>query len=215
MRKKPVFLLLFILFLSGNFFSQNNRAALYSDRTQPEESLREEEKKELLHLARTSIKNHLKKKRGIVYSPESSGLLLERGAFVTLKKDGVLRGGIGFSSPVAPLYQTIIQASVSAAVKDTRFDPVTAAELRKINIEISVLSPLQKINNPMLIDVGKHGLFITKGSHSGLLLPQVPVENNWTRLTFLEQTCLKAGLPKDAWKSSADLFVFTASTFHE
>jgi len=166
-------------------------------------------------LARNSIKNHLKKKRGIVYSPESSGLILERGAFVTLKKDGLLRGRIGFSSPVAPLYQTIIQASVSAAVRDQRFDPVSATELRKINIEISVLSPLQKIHNPILIEVGKHGLFITKGSHSSLLLPQEPVENNWTRLAFLEQSCLKAGLPKEAWISGTDLFIFTTTVFHE
>ncbi|MCJ7580705.1 MAG: AmmeMemoRadiSam system protein A [Candidatus Aminicenantes bacterium] len=172
-------------------------------------------KKELLHLARTSIKNHLQKKRGIPFSPESPGLLLERGAFVTLKKDGVLRGCIGYPSPVAPLYQTIIQASISAAVKDTRFDPVTAAELRKINIEIAVLSPLQKIKNPMLIEVGKHGLFISMGSQSGFLLPQVPVQNNWTILTFLEQACIKAGLPKDAWKSGAELFIFTTNIFHE
>jgi AmmeMemoRadiSam system protein B/AmmeMemoRadiSam system protein A len=190
-------------------------AALYSGGSPPQEFLREEEKKELLRLARTSIKYFLKKKRAVEYSPESSGLLLERGAFVTLTKDGALRGCIGFSSPVAPLYQTIIQAAVFAAVRDTRFEPVTAAELRSINIEISVLSPLQKINNPMLIEVGKHGLVISKASRSGLLLPQVPVKNNWTRLTFLEQACLKAGLPKDAWKSGTDLYIFEAIVFHE
>ena len=190
-------------------------AALYSEGSRPEESLSEEEKKELLRLARTSIKNFLKKKRGVEYSPESAGLLLERGAFVTLTKDGALRGCIGFSSPVAPLYQTVIQAAVFAAVRDTRFKPVTAAELRSINIEISVLSPLEKINNPMLITVGKHGLFISKDNRSGLLLPQVPVENKWTRLIFLEQACLKAGLPKDAWKSGAELYLFEALVFHE
>ncbi|MFC2160294.1 AmmeMemoRadiSam system protein B [Acidobacteriota bacterium] len=190
-------------------------AALYSEIAQKEKSLRKEEEEELLSLARTSIKNHLKKKRGIAYSPESSGLLLQRGAFVTLTKDGELRGCIGFTSPVAPLYQTIIQAAISAATRDPRFDPVSSAELRKIRIEISILSPLQKINNPMLIEVGKHGLFIQKGRNSGLLLPQVPVENNWNRLEFLEQACLKAGLPKDSWKSGADLFLFTAVIFHD
>jgi len=190
-------------------------AALYSEDSQPEETLSEEEKKELLRLARTSIINFLKKKREVEYSPKNSRLLLERGAFVTLKKDGVLRGCIGFSSPVAPLFQTIIQAAVFAAVRDTRFEPVTVSELKGINIEISVLTPLQKINNPLLIEVGKHGLFISKGSRSGLFLPQVPIENNWTRLTFLEQACLKAGLPKDAWTSGADLFIFEAIVFHE
>ena len=190
-------------------------AALYSDSIRPEEALREEGKKELLRLARTSIRNFLRKKRSVDYSPENSGLLLERGAFVTLRTDGSLRGCIGFSCPVAPLYQTIIQAAVFAAAKDSRFDPVTSAELKDLEIEISVLTPLKKINNPLLVDVGKHGLFISKGSRSGLLLPQVPVENNWTRLTFLEQVCLKAGLPKGAWKSGADLYIFTAIVFHE
>jgi AmmeMemoRadiSam system protein A len=190
-------------------------AALYSESAQPEEALSEEGKDELLRLARTSIVNFLKGNKSVAYSPKNSGLLLERGAFVTLKKDGALRGCIGFSSPVAPLYQMIIQAAVFAAFRDPRFDPVTSAELKDLEIEISVLTPLKKINNPLLVDVGKHGLFISKGSRSGLLLPQVPVENNWTRLTFLEQVCLKAGLPKGAWKSGADLFIFTAIVFHE
>lgn len=190
-------------------------AALYSESVRPEETLREEEKKELLRLARTSIRNFLKGNKSVAYSPKNSGLLLERGAFVTLKKDGALRGCLGFSSPVAPLYQTIIQAAVLAAVRDKRFNPVTSAELKDLEIEISVLTPLKKINNPLLVEVGQHGLFISKGSRSGLLLPQVPVENNWTRLIFLEQACLKAGLPKDAWKSGADLYIFEVIIFHE
>lgn len=190
-------------------------AALYSESVRPEEALSEEGKKELLRLARTSIRNFLRKKRLVAYSPKNSGLLLERGAFVTLKKDGALRGCIGFSSPVAPLYQTIIQAAVFAAVRDTRFDPVTFAELKDLEIEISVLTMLKKINNPLLVEVGKHGLFISNGSRSGLLLPQVPVENHWTRLAFLEQACRKAGLPKDAWKSGTDLYIFEAIVFHD
>ncbi len=190
-------------------------AALYSEGFQQDAALNEEEKKELLLLARTSITNFLKKKKGYEYSPKSSRLLLEQGAFITLKKDGVLRGCVGFSSPVAPLYQTIIQAAIFAAFRDPRFEPVSAAELKSINIEISVLSPLQKINNPLHIEVGKHGLFISKGSQSGLLLPQVPVENNWSRLTFLEQACLKAGLAKNSWTSGADLYIFESIIFHE
>jgi len=146
-------------------------AALYSEGMKQEDALNEEEKNELLRLARTSIENYLKKKRGIEYSPKSSRLLLEQGAFITLKKEGELRGCIGFSGPVAPLYQTVKQAAVFAAFRDPRFDPVATEELKSLNIEISVLSPLQKIKNPQLIEVGKHGLFISKGSRSGLLLP--------------------------------------------
>jgi len=190
-------------------------AALYSESTQPEEALHEEEKKELLRLARTSIRDFLLGNKSIAYSPKNSGLLLERGAFVTLKKAGALRGCIGFSNPAGPLYQTIIQAAVLAAVRDTRFNPVTSAELKDLEIEISVLTPLKQIDNPELVEVGKHGLYISKGSRSGLLLPQVSVENNWTRLTFLEQACLKAGLPMDAWKSGAALYIFEAIIFHE
>jgi AmmeMemoRadiSam system protein A len=141
-------------------------------------------------------------------------LLSRKGAFVTLKKKQLLRGCIGYIEPVAPLYKTVIQAAIYAASQDMRFKPVSDSELKGLDIEISVLSLPQKINDPDVITVGKHGLIISKGSKKGLLLPQVPIEQKWSRKTFLQHTCLKAGLPQDAWKSGADIFIFEAIVFH-
>ena len=132
---------------------------------------------------------------------------------MTLKKRGHLRGCIGFIEPVLPLHETIIRASIYAAVRDSRFPPVSPEELKDLSVEISVLSPLERINNPRRIRVGKHGLIISKNGKKGLLLPQVPVENNWSREEFLSQICLKAGLPGDAWKKGAELYVFEALVF--
>ncbi len=141
-------------------------------------------------------------------------LLAERGAFVTLKKGGELRGCIGFIEPVASLCETVIQTAVYAATEDPRFTPVTAEELKELEYEISVLTPLKKIDNPQSVQVGKHGLVIAMGRNRGILLPQVPVENNWDREMFLDQACLKAGLPPDAWKKGAEISVFEAIVFH-
>jgi len=175
--------------------------------------LSEKSKKELLELARAAVELFIRKQEMIAYSPQNRELLGKRGAFVTLKKKDTLRGCIGFIEPVAPLYQTVIQASIYASSKDPRFKPVTSDELEEIDIEISILTPMRKISDPSLVEVGKHGLFVKWKGKSGLLLPQVPVENGWSRRTFLEQVCLKAGLPKDAWKSGAELLVFEADVF--
>jgi len=188
-------------------------AALYTKIPNPIFSLSPEEKIELLRLARSAINQFIKEKKIINYNTENLNFLAKKGAFVTLKREGNLRGCIGFIEPVAPLYQTVIQASVYAACRDQRFLPVSAEELDDLEIEISVLSPLKKIHNPSLIRVGKHGLVISKGNKRGLLLPQVPVENNWSRETFLKQACLKAGLPPNTWKSEADIYIFEAIIF--
>lgn len=188
-------------------------AVLYSVSPTPKFSLSSENKKELLRLARSAINQFIQDKKTINYKTQNLNFLAKRGAFVTLKKRGYLRGCIGFVDAVMPLYQTVIQASLYAATRDIRFPPVSTEELDKLEIEISVLSPPKKIQNPSLITVGKHGLIISKGDKSGLLLPQVPVENNWSRKTFLEQTCLKANLPKDAWKSGAEIYIFEAIVF--
>jgi AmmeMemoRadiSam system protein B/AmmeMemoRadiSam system protein A len=174
--------------------------------------LSENSKKELLELARSSIELFIRKQEMIAYSPQNLELLGKRGVFVTLKKKDTLRGCIGFIDPVAPLYQMVIQASIYASSKDPRFNPVTSDELEEI--EISILTPMRKISDPSLVEVGKHGLFVKWKGRSGLLLPQVPVENGWSRRTFLEQACLKAGLSKDAWKSGAELLVFEADVFN-
>jgi AmmeMemoRadiSam system protein B/AmmeMemoRadiSam system protein A len=188
-------------------------AAICSKKPTPKFSLSPEEKTELLRLARSAINQFIKEKKIINYSTENLNFLAKKGAFVTLKKKGFLRGCIGFIEPVAPLYQTVIQTSVYAACKDQRFPPVSADELDDLEIEISVLSPLKKIHDPSLVRIGKHGLVISKGNKKGLLLPQVPVENNWSKETFLKQACLKAGLPPNSWKSEADIYIFEAIIF--
>jgi hypothetical protein len=188
-------------------------AAIHSGTSASEFRLSAEEKKELLRLARSSINQFVREEKVLNYETQSSILLSRKGAFVTLKKEGHLRGCIGYIEPVLPLYQTIIQASILAACRDQRFPPVSVDELEDLEIEISVLTPLKKIQKPRLVEVGKHGLVISKGDKTGLLLPQVPVENHWSRETFLQKACLKAGLPENAWKTGADIFIFEAVVF--
>lgn len=188
-------------------------AAVYLENSLPKFTLSSEEKKELVNIARSAIEKFILERKILNHQPQNAKLLTKKGAFVTLKKWGRLRGCIGFIKPIGPLYQIVTQAAIYAACKDPRFPPVTPEELKHLEIEISVLSPLEKIDNPHLVKVGKHGLFISRGNKSGLLLPQVPVENNWSRNTFLEQACLKAGLPKDAWKHGAEIFIFEAIVF--
>ncbi len=180
-----------------------------------EEALTEQEKKELLRLAREAITLFLQNKNPPHYTPSSPRLLEKKGVFVTLHHNGRLRGCIGFIESSLPLYQTVIQAAIYAAVKDVRFNPVSLDELPDVEIEISVLTPLTKITNPAQIQVGRHGLVIEKGRQKGLLLPQVALENGWDRLTFLRRACLKAGLPPNAWRQGAKIFTFEAQVFAE
>lgn len=189
-------------------------AALIAKTTEKDFYLSEKEKKELLRLAYTTVDLYVREKNLPEYKTESAHLLQKCGAFVTLNKKGRLRGCIGFIEPVLPLYQAVIQASVYAATRDARFLPVSIDELDDLTVEISVLTPLRKIVNPNIVTVGKHGLVIARNGKRGLLLPQVAIEHNWTRETFLERTCLKAGLPKDAWHSGAEIYVFEAIVFH-
>jgi AmmeMemoRadiSam system protein A len=134
---------------------------------------------------------------------------------VTLTRAGDLRGCIGYIEPVLPLGQAVIRTAIYAATEDRRFQPVTAAELKDIRVEISVLTPAREIARAELVKVGTHGLIVEKGGLKGVLLPQVPVDNGWDRETFLAQGCIKAGLPPDAWKRGAKLSVFEAIVFHE
>lgn len=188
-------------------------AALVVEPVSEDFRLSGQEKKELLDLAYATVNMYVREKKLPEFTPRTDNLRRKCGAFVTLKKHGELRGCIGFIEPVLPLHQAVMQASVYAACKDSRFLPVTRDELEDIDVEISVLTPLKKIRQPNRIMVGKHGLVIAMDGKRGLLLPQVAVEHNWTRETFLEQACLKAGLPKNAWRSGADIFVFEAIVF--
>ena len=125
-----------------------------------------------------------------------------------------MRGCIGHIEAVRPLYATVRECARAAALDDPRFDPVTPAELSSLQLEISILSPLVDIA-PQEVEVGRHGLLISRGGRRGLLLPQVAVEWNWDREQFLEETCLKAGLPADAWQHGARIQAFTAQVLKE
>jgi len=181
--------------------------------------LRHEEKAELLRLARKSIEARLRNQEPPELPRETLDahplLTEERGAFVTLTIDGRLRGCIGNIRGVAPLASTISRMAVSAATEDPRFPALQAREIDKVAIEISVLTPLEKISDPEEIEVGRDGLYLEKGMNRGLLLPQVATEYGWDRYRFLDQTCLKAGLPEGAWKKGADIYIFSAQIFNE
>jgi AmmeMemoRadiSam system protein B/AmmeMemoRadiSam system protein A len=180
-----------------------------------EYSLTPEEKAELLRLARASVTEFVERRAVIEDASGKAKFLEPRGVFVTLTKGGDLRGCIGFIEPVAPLGQAVIRAAVYAATEDPRFPPVRPAELKDLKVEISVLTPVREIADPRQVIVGRHGLIVARGGLKGVLLPQVPVENKWDRKTFLEQASLKAGLPPDAWRLGAKLYVFEAIVFHE
>ncbi len=146
--------------------------------------------------------------------PDSAVLKEKRGAFVTLKKNGELRGCIGYIEAFKPLYQTIREMGNAAAFNDPRFPELEAKEWPEIEIELSVLTPLREIDDPDIIEVGKHGLLIRHGNSSGLLLPQVAVEYGWSREELLAQTCRKAGLGADCWRrSGTKLYIFSADIF--
>jgi AmmeMemoRadiSam system protein A len=137
----------------------------------------------------------------------------KRGCFVTIKIHDKLRGCIGCFTTEKPLWATVQEMAIAASSRDPRFYPLHQDELDDISIEISVLSPLAKIESFEEIQVGTHGLFIEKNMYRGVLLPQVATEYGWDRDTFLTQTCLKAGLDPDAWKSEADIYIFSAQIF--
>lgn len=161
-----------------------------------------EEKTYLLDLARQTVTSGIGNKNFTSTPPPAPTQRLgeKRGAFVTLTKGGNLRGCIGFTQARLPLPETIQEMAFAAAFEDPRFPAVTTEELDQLEYEISVMSPLAIVDDIQSIRVGRHGLMIRMESHSGLLLPQVATENDWNRITFLEQTCLKAGLPKNSYK---------------
>lgn len=167
----------------------------------------------LLKLAHHAIESSLGG-RLLDLSPPSDHLAEFRGAFTTLHLHGRLRGCIGYVFPTQPLHQTVAETARAAAFDDPRFQPVTLAEAPELKIEISVLSPRRPVR-PQEVVIGRHGLVVTQGNRRGLLLPQVPLEWEWDRETFLAQTCLKAGLDPAAWQHGAELQAFTAEVFGE
>ena len=178
--------------------------------------LNSKQKDYLLRLARESILSKLEN-RDLKFEFSEEEIFNEKlGAFVTLKIDQYLRGCIGYVVGIEPLHQTIIDMARAAAFSDPRFSEVRKEEMKLIQIEISILSPLIEVNSIEEIKIGRDGLMIQNQFTSGLLLPQVAIEWNWDRDKFLEHTCLKAGLERDAWKSKENkLFRFSAEIFFE
>lgn len=174
-----------------------------------------DEHKRLLDLARQSISKYLETGKEVSLTKLNSRETRKCGAFVTLSENGQLRGCIGFTEPIFPLWQTISRAAVAAATQDPRFPPLSKDELSEIKIEISVLTPPVKVKDIDEIRVGTHGLVVKKGGYSGLLLPQVATEYGWNRLQFLDQTCRKAGLMPGEWKNGAEIYRFSAEVFNE
>ena len=167
----------------------------------------------LLRLAHESILSALEG-REIPLDPPTKHLAELRGAFATLYLGGELRGCVGYVFPVSSVYRAVADTARAAAFEDARFRPVTLPEASQLEIELSILSPPQPISIEA-IEIGRHGLLISLAGNRGLLLPQVSTEHNWDHVTFLEQTCRKAGLPLDAWKNGATIEAFTAEVFGE
>lgn len=191
--------------------------AVHEDFVQLPFSLDAHEKSELLTLARKSVEHAVNQNKP--YEPDAftnDALNQERGAFVTLREAGQLRGCIGYTSPTKPLYMTVRDTATLAALRDPRFQPVSASELPLLDYEVSVLSPLRRVIDIQEIKVGEHGLLMKSATNEGLLLPQVPVEQKWDRQRFLEETCIKAGMNAGCWKEEdTDIFMFTAVVFGE
>ncbi len=186
------------------------------DESENVEILDEDEKSFLLNTARKSIEQAVKHKKAFQFKPPTERLREPKGVFVTLTKNGILRGCIGYIQAIKPLYKAVSDMAVSAALQDPRFPPVEKNELKHISIEISVLTPLKKINDPETIEVGRDGILIKKGIYSGLLLPQVAEEYGWDRTRFLEETCHKANLPSNAYKEpDTEIYTFQALIFNE
>ncbi|HAG49972.1 MAG TPA: AMMECR1 domain-containing protein [Deltaproteobacteria bacterium] len=177
--------------------------------------LSKEDKLLLLKIVRETIESYIKTKKIPPFNVSSPALLEHRGAFVSIKTKGNLRGCIGIFASEKPLYLTVVDMAVATATQDPRFIPLTATELSLITIEISCLTALKKVKDTTEIEVGRDGLYIVKGYCRGVLLPQVAVECCWDKETFLEHTCLKAGLPSDGWKDGADIYTFEAEVFGE
>ncbi len=179
-----------------------------------QEGLSAVDRQELLRIARQSVASAVYGGSPPELDRVDKALRQRRGVFVTLKVAGQLRGCLGSVEATTPLVESVVRMAVAAATRDPRFDPLTAADLPDLSIELSVLSPLARCDEADSIEVGRHGLLVRKGERSGVLLPQVASENGWDRLMFLRHTCLKAGLAAEAWRDTAStLYTFEAEVF--
>jgi AmmeMemoRadiSam system protein A len=174
-----------------------------------------DDRRKLLGLARNALTEAVLHDRVADLPPPEGRLAEAGGAFVTLYYLGRLRGCVGVSGRRLPLGETVVQSAAGAARNDARFAPIGAREVHEVEIEISVLSEARAIA-PDAIEAGTHGLLVVRGSHRGLLLPQVAIERCWPARRFLEETCRKAGLEPDAWRHpDTEILAFTAEIFSE
>jgi AmmeMemoRadiSam system protein A len=170
----------------------------------------------LFRVVRDSIQARLQGEKAVLPQSTSKVLAQPSGVFVTLHRGGRLRGCIGYLEAVKPMLEAVQDMAVAAAFNDPRFPPLRPEEVADLDIEISLLSPMRQIKNIDEIQVGRDGIYLVRGPNRGLLLPQVATEYGWDRLTFLKQTCVKAGLPPDAWEDPASrIFIFSANILHE
>ena len=199
-----------VAFLSAN--GESGKPAVQEDRL-----LSDEERKALLKLARETVETYVKTGEVPGFNNAMPALEQPLGAFVTIKKRGQLRGCIGRFEPDMPLHRVVMEMAIAAATQDARFPPVSEAELDQLEYEVSVLSPLRRVQSWREIQYGKHGVQVSRGMRRGVFLPQVATETGWSFEKFMDNLCAgKAGLPRDAWKDPAtQLQVFTAEVFHE
>jgi AmmeMemoRadiSam system protein B/AmmeMemoRadiSam system protein A len=194
-----------------------SKAEKKSEQVKADLGLSEKDKETLMDIARTTIEHRVQGKQPPKFTVDSPILKERRGAFVTIHKHGQLRGCIGYIEAIKPLYLTIEEMAEAAALRDNRFPPVAPKELPSLDLEISVLTPLRRIQDVAEIQTGKHGIVLKKGYHQGVFLPQVATEQRWDRTTFLNQICFKAGIPDpDCWKDKdAEIYIFSAEVFEE
>ncbi len=180
-----------------------------------QEALSEAEGRQLLAFARESIRQYLETGTTPLARESAPALWRKQGVFVTLKKNGQLRGCIGHTTADRPLCQVVGAMALQAAFNDHRFSPLKPGELEQIQIEVSLLSPLQRIDDPGKIVLGRDGVVISKQGRGALFLPEVAVEQGWNREQMLEQLCRKAGLPPGAWREGAEFHTFQTMVLHE
>jgi len=174
-----------------------------------------DERRLLLLIAREAVTSFITTGSIPVREVKSEKLNAMFGCFVTIKMHGKLRGCIGNFTSDKPLHKLVQEMAASAATKDPRFYPMKKPDLEHFTLEISVLSPLQKIETIEEIHVGTHGIYMERSVYRGVLLPQVATEQGWDRETFLQQTAQKAGMGKDDWKENTDIYIFSAEVFNE
>lgn len=175
----------------------------------------DQQKRALVDIARAAVADLVNGGRGRIVAPEAGDCPQASGAFVTLKRNGQLRGCIGTLECRQSLAEEVARVARSAAREDPRFEPLRASELEGLDVEVSVLGPLEPIDpfDPNAFEIGRHGLVIEQGARRGLLLPQVATEWHWDREQFLAQTCIKAGLAADAWRTGATVYRFAGEVF--